>query len=133
MEIIKIVISILSIISTSVFSFLTIVITCHNAKKQITESDKALKMQEEQYKKEKLYNEEIIRIQKRPYLVVDRSSTCICNGNNEHHLTICFKNKGNGSAFKIEPATETTASNGNIKCDKITYKQKKRIENTFKK
>lgn len=73
----------------------------------------ALKQQEEQYKKEKLYDKEIIRIQKRPYLVVDKSSTCMCNGNSDHHMTIYFRNKGNGSAFKIEPVTQITASNGN--------------------
>lgn len=64
-------------------------------------------------KKKKLYDKEIIRIQKRPYLVVDKSSTCMCNGNSDHHMTIYFRNKGNGSAFKIEPVTQITASNGN--------------------
>lgn len=37
----------------------------------------------------------------------------MCLGDSDHHITICFKNKGNGSAFKIEPVTEITASNGN--------------------
>lgn len=37
----------------------------------------------------------------------------MCYGNSDYHMTICFKNKGNGSAFKIEPETEITASNGN--------------------
>jgi len=84
-----------------------------NTPKLDKESEKALKQQEEQYKKEKLYDKEIIRIQKRPYLVVDKSSTCMCNGNSDHHMTIYFRNKGNGSAFKIEPVTQITASNGN--------------------
>lgn len=112
LEICKLIISILSIVATSVFSLVTIIITCHNANRQVKESEKALKQQEEQYEKEKLHNQEITRIQKRPYLVIDRSSNCTCSGNREHHLVICFKNKGNGSAFKIEPVREIIASNG---------------------
>lgn len=114
LEIVKLIISILSIVATSVFNLATIIVTCHNAEKQVKESEKVLEHQKEQYRKEKLYNKETIRIQKRPYLVIDKSSRCICNGNKDHHMIICFKNKGNGSAFKIEPALEITASNGNI-------------------
>ena len=65
LEIVKLTISILSIVATSIFSLVTIIITCHNANKQVQESEKALKQQEEQYKKEKLYDKEIIRIQKK--------------------------------------------------------------------
>ena len=65
LEIVKLTISILSIVATSIFSLVTIIITCHNANKQVKESEKALKQQEEQYKKEKLYDKEIIRIQKK--------------------------------------------------------------------
>lgn len=124
LEMCKLIISIVSIVATSIFSLVTIIITCHNANKQIKESEKALKQQEEQFKnsimlqkeqyeKENLHNKEIVRIQKRPYLVIDKSTNCMCLGDSDHHITICFKNKGNGSAFKIEPVTEITASNGN--------------------
>lgn len=124
LEMFKLIISIVSIVATSIFSLVTIIITCHNANKQIKESEKALKQQEEQFKnsimlqkeqyeKENLHNKEIVRIQKRPYLVIDKSTNCMCLGDSDHHITICFKNKGNGSAFKIEPVTEITASNGN--------------------
>ena len=124
LEMCKLIISIVSIVATSIFSLVTIIITCHNANKQIKESEKALKQQEEQFKnsimlqkeqyeKENLHNKEIVRIQKRPYLVIDKSANCMCLGDSDHHITICFKNKGNGSAFKIEPVTEITASNGN--------------------
>lgn len=124
LEMWKLIISIVSIVATSIFSLVTIIITCHNANKQIKESEKALKQQEEQFKnsimlqkeqyeKENLHNKEIVRIQKRPYLVIDKSTNCMCLGDSDHHITICFKNKGNGSAFKIEPVTEITASNGN--------------------
>lgn len=124
LEMCKLIISIVSIVATSIFSLVTIIITCHNANKQIKESEKALKQQEEQFKnsimlqkeqyeKENLHNKEIVRIQKRPYLVIDKSTNCMCIGDSDHHITICFKNKGNGSAFKIEPVTEITASNGN--------------------
>lgn len=124
MEMCKLIISIVSIVATSIFSLVTIMITCHNANKQIKESEKALKQQEEQFKnsimlqkeqyeKENLHNKEIARIQKRPYLVIDKSTNCMCQGNSDHHMTIYFKNKGNGSAFKIEPVTEIIASNGN--------------------
>ena len=65
LEIVKLTISILSIVATSIFSLVTIIITCHNANKQVKESEQALKQQEEQYKKEKLYDKEIIRIQKK--------------------------------------------------------------------
>lgn len=65
LEIVKLTISILSIVATSIFSLVTIIITCHNSNKQVKESEKALKQQEEQYKKEKLYDKEIIRIQKK--------------------------------------------------------------------
>lgn len=124
LEMCKLIISIVSIVATSIFSLVTIIITCHNANKQIKESEKALKQQEEQFKnsimlqkeqyeKENLHNKEIVRIQKRSYLVIDKSTNCMCLGDSDHHITICFKNKGNGSAFKIEPVTEITASNGN--------------------
>lgn len=124
LEMCKLIISIVSIVATSISSLVTIIITCHNANKQIKESEKALKQQEEQFKnsimlqkeqyeKENLHNKEIVRIQKRPYLVIDKSTNCMCLGDSDHHITICFKNKGNGSAFKIEPVTEITASNGN--------------------
>ena len=111
LEIIKLIISILSIVATTVLSVVTIKITCHNADKQVKQSEKALKQQKEQYDKEKKDNEEIIRIQKRPYLVVDENSFCICNGNSEHHMTITFRNKGNGSAFDFVPQTPIVASN----------------------
>lgn len=52
LEIVKLTISILSIVATSIFSLVTIIITCHNANKQVKESEKALKQQEQQYKKE---------------------------------------------------------------------------------
>lgn len=124
MEMCKLIISIVSIVATSIFSLVTIMITCHNANKQIKESEKALKQQEEQFKnsimlqkeqyeKQNLHNKEIARIQKRPYLVIDKSTNCMCQGNSDHHMTIYFKNKGNGSAFKIEPVTKIIASNGN--------------------
>ena len=51
LEIVKLTISILSIVATSIFSLVTIIITCHNANKQVKESEKALKQQEQQYKK----------------------------------------------------------------------------------
>lgn len=114
LEIIKLIISILSIVATTVLSVVTIKITCHNADKQVKQSEKALKQQKEQYDKEKKDNEEIIRIQKRPYLVVDENSFCICNGNSEHHMTITFRNKGNGSAFDFVPQTSIVASNENV-------------------
>lgn len=114
LEMWKLIISILSIVATSIFSFATILITCHNANKQVKESEKALKQQEEQYEKERLHNNEIIRIQKRPYLVLDKSSECSCYGNRDHRMVLNFKNKVNGSAFKIEPQVETIASNENI-------------------
>ena len=77
LEMCKLIISIVSIVATSIFSLVTIIITCHNANKQIKESEKALKQQEEQFKnsimlqkeqyeKENLHNKEIVRIQKRP-------------------------------------------------------------------
>ena len=114
LEIVKLIISILSIIATTLFSIATIKITCRNADKQVKQSEKALKQQEEQYREERSYNKEIVRIQKRPYLVIDKSSNCMCKGNSDHHMTICFKNKGNGSAFKITPTLKITASNGNV-------------------
>ncbi len=113
LEMCKLIISIASIVVTSIFSLVTIIITCNNVNKQIKESEKAFMLQKEQYEKENLHNKEIERIQKRPYLVIDKSSNCMCYGNSDYHMTICFKNKGNGSAFKIEPETEITASNGN--------------------
>lgn len=64
-------------------------------------------------KTEKITHQDVGQIQKRPYLVIDKNSNCMCHGNSDCHMTICFKNKGNGSAFKIEPETEITASNGN--------------------
>ena len=44
LEIVKLTISILSIVATSIFSLVTIIITCHNANKQVKESEKALKL-----------------------------------------------------------------------------------------
>lgn len=115
LEMIKLSISIASIVVTSVFSLVTIIITCYNANRQVKESEKALKQQAEQYEKEKLHNKEIVRIQKRPYLVFDtKNSRCWCSGNDNHEMKIYLENKGNGSAFKIEPSIETTASNGTI-------------------
>ena len=40
LEIVKLTISILSIVATSIFSLVTIIITCHNANKQVKESEK---------------------------------------------------------------------------------------------
>ena len=37
LEIVKLTISILSIVATSIFSLVTIIITCHNANKQVKE------------------------------------------------------------------------------------------------
>lgn len=125
LETCKLVISIISIITTSVFSLITIIITCYNARKQVRESERVRKQQEEQYEKtislqreqyerEIEYSKEMTRIQKRPYLVIDGKTNCSCYGNSDHHLVIYFRNKGNGSAFKINPMIETKASNGNV-------------------
>lgn len=113
LETCKLIISIVSIVVTSIFSLATIIITFHNTNKQISESEKALKQQKEQYEGEMQHNKEIVRIQKRPYLVIDKSSSCLCHGNGDHHMTICFRNKGNGPAFKIDSVMQITASNGN--------------------
>ena len=48
LEIVKLTISILSIVATSIFSLVTIIITCHNANKQVKESEQALKQEQEQ-------------------------------------------------------------------------------------
>ena len=77
LEMCKLIISIASIVVTSIFSLVTIIITCNNVNKQIKESEKAFMLQKEQYEKENLHNKEIERIQKRPYLVIDKSSNCI--------------------------------------------------------
>ena len=107
------VISIVSIVVTSGFSLTTIIITCKNANKQINESKYALEQQKEQYEQEKLHNNEVALIQKRPYLVIDKKTSCMSHGN-DHYLTIVLKNKGNGSAFNVEPETQITASDGTV-------------------
>ena len=108
LEICRLVVSVIS----AICSLVALIVTYHNANRQVKESEKMRKEQQEQYEKEKRYNEETMRIKKRPYLVINKAD-CVCNGNNEHHMIISFKNKGNGSAFKVEPVTEITASNGN--------------------
>lgn len=74
---------------------------------------KRLNSKKNNTKKKNYMIRKLYEYKKRPYLVVDKSSTCMCNGNSDHHMTIYFRNKGNGSAFKIEPVTQITASNGN--------------------
>lgn len=109
LEICKLIVSIISILATSLFSVVTIIITCHNARKQVNESEKAVKLQENQYEKEKLYNNEILRLKEKPYLVIDKASRCMYHGNNKYCMVIDFKNKGNGSAFKIVTETAVKA------------------------
>ncbi|CUQ23120.1 Uncharacterised protein [Anaerostipes hadrus] len=107
--------SIINIGVTSIFSLATIIITLYNANRQVKQSKEMFKQQAEQYEKEKLYNKEMVRIQKRPYLVFDgEKSSCECHGNGNHYMNLCFKNKGNGSAFNFEPEIEIIATNGNV-------------------
>ena len=72
-------------------------------KEKRNKRDNGIKQQEEGDEQEKLNNKKIARMQRRPYLVIAKdASYCRCKKGNEYHMTICLKNKGNGSAFNIE-------------------------------
>lgn len=115
----------IAMLSSSVFAFVAIIVNLITTNKQLKESkamqqqqkeqyDESIKLQKDQYEREIKYNQEISRIQERPFFTIDKTTNCSCSGNSDHHITIYFKNKGNGSAFSFEPETELKASNGNV-------------------
>lgn len=118
LEELKIIISIASTAITSVISLITIIITCHNANKQVREAKKArdqqkqqyeetLRLQKEQYEREMEHNRNIEMIHEKPCFVFVESSDFNEKGSSSNTLTITFKNKGNGTAFYIEPDLES--------------------------
>lgn len=118
LEELKILISIATIAITSVISLITIIITCHNANKQVRESEKVreqqkqqyeetLKLQKEQYEREMEHNRKVEMIHEKPYFVFVGSSDFNEKDSLSNTLTITFKNKGNGTAFNIIPDLES--------------------------
>lgn len=117
LEELNIIISIVSIAIPSVISLITIIITYHNANKQVWESEKVreqqkkqyeetLKLQKEQYEREMEHNRNVEMLHEKPYLVFVESSDFNEKGSLSNTLTITFKNKGNGTAFNIVPDLE---------------------------
>lgn len=95
------IISLISTIVTVVFSFVTIIITCYNAKRQIQESEKSreqqkrqyeknLKLQKEQYEKELEYNRNLEIIHEKPYFVFVNSSDFDDSDSLQNTLTITW-------------------------------------------
>lgn len=113
----------------SILSLITIIINCRQTKIQNEQFERNYKLQKEQfevtlqlqkerYEAEINENKENLRIQRKPYFAVS-NCVCGCNGNSEHHISIKFKNEGNGNAFKIYLADSIDVSN-----DVIIHRQK---------
>lgn len=108
----------------SVLSLITIIINCRQTRIQNEQFERNYKLQKEQFEvtlhlQKERYEAEInenkrnLQIQRKPHLVVSNSA-CQCNGNSDHHISIKFKNEGNGTAFKVNLVESIDVSNGVI-------------------